>query len=164
MSKLKRPPLDPQADPVPKFYPAMDACDVTGTRRFATTCNCPTYAGNGGSCATYEQGSNGRCVYCDHSKDCHVHPAAQTAPPGFVDLLAPAKTIAAAADQKPTSTPVPTPLAKIEVNDHTPRCPICRSVRIQEIRILGSFNRYCCVDCQASFRDPVYSGRGQGAA
>lgn len=67
---------------------------------------------------------------------------------GFVDLVTPAKTIADAADRKP--------LAKVEVNDSTPRCPICRSVRINEIRLLGSFNRFACIDCQASFRNPVF--------
>lgn len=47
-------------------------CKVTGTPRFLNPlCKCPTYADNLGPCLDYEQGANGRCVYCDHEKLCH---------------------------------------------------------------------------------------------
>lgn len=52
-------------------YPSMIACDTTGVPRFETTCDCPTYPDNGGSCGACEVGSNGRCVYCDHAEACH---------------------------------------------------------------------------------------------
>lgn len=54
-----------------KFYPASPACDFTSTERFSVICDCPTYEGNAGVCDTYEEGGNGRCVYCDHTKRCH---------------------------------------------------------------------------------------------
>ncbi len=48
-------------------------CETTGTPRYHNPdCKCPTYAGNLGPCRTYETGSNGRCVYCDHRHKCHV--------------------------------------------------------------------------------------------
>jgi hypothetical protein len=47
-------------------------CDTTGTPRLAKHCNCPTYEDNWGPCFTFEEGSNGRCVYCDHTKECHA--------------------------------------------------------------------------------------------
>lgn len=47
-------------------------CETTGTERFENTnCKCPTYMGNLGPCRTFEEGSNGRCVYCDHEIECH---------------------------------------------------------------------------------------------
>jgi hypothetical protein len=54
-----------------RTYPATDACATTGTQRFVTRCACPTYPDNWGTCATFESGENGRCVYCDHAKRCH---------------------------------------------------------------------------------------------
>ncbi len=33
-------------------------------------CEC-CHANDHGACPTYERGGNGRCVYCDHDKDCH---------------------------------------------------------------------------------------------
>jgi len=47
-------------------------CDVTETPRFDNPdCKCRTYTGNLGPCASFEQGANGRCVYCDHEQSCH---------------------------------------------------------------------------------------------
>lgn len=62
-----------------RAYPATDACATTGTPRFATTCDCLTYPDNWGCCATFEAGSNSRCVYCDHGEPCHSNQQ-QTAP------------------------------------------------------------------------------------
>jgi hypothetical protein len=53
-------------------YEATDACETTMTRRFACECACQTYPGNQGVCATFQEGSNGRCVYCDHERGCQV--------------------------------------------------------------------------------------------
>ncbi len=48
-------------------------CDTTMTERhFNPWCVCPTYEGNLGPCLTWEEGSNGRCVYCDHTIVCHA--------------------------------------------------------------------------------------------
>lgn len=55
-----------------RTYPAVHACGITLTPRFEVTCDCPTYASNAGVCKTFEAGSNGRCVYCDHTRYCHV--------------------------------------------------------------------------------------------
>jgi hypothetical protein len=56
---------------------AAQRCDVTQTLRYAIgKCSCPTYDGNLGPCATWEEGANRRCVYCDHDKDCHLGVAA----------------------------------------------------------------------------------------
>ena len=52
------------------FYPA-GVCVTTNTERLAVNCNCSTYPENLGVCKTWERGGNGRCVYCDHEKDCH---------------------------------------------------------------------------------------------
>lgn len=60
-----------------KRYPAMVACDTTGVERVETECVCPTYAGNGGRCLTWEPGENGRCAYCDHTEGCHQVPIAR---------------------------------------------------------------------------------------
>jgi hypothetical protein len=62
----------------------IDACDSTSVRRFAQTCACPTYASNWGPCGGFEQGSNGRCVYCDHEKACcdNVKELAKLSGPG----------------------------------------------------------------------------------
>lgn len=47
-------------------------CETTLTERFVNPeCRCPTYPDNLGPCATFEQGANGRCVYCDHLECCH---------------------------------------------------------------------------------------------
>ncbi len=55
--------------------PALSAqgpCETTGTMRFKNPlCKCPTYQGNLGPCIDFEEGGNGRCVYCDHEKGCH---------------------------------------------------------------------------------------------
>ena len=48
-------------------------CDTTLTERYEfKDCKCDTYEGNLGPCETFEVGSNDRCVYCDHSKECHI--------------------------------------------------------------------------------------------
>jgi hypothetical protein len=48
-------------------------CETTMTERFSNPdCTCPTYPGNLGPCASFEEGSNGRCVYCDHERVCHA--------------------------------------------------------------------------------------------
>ena len=51
-------------------------CETTNTERFfnvwcAGSLRCPTYPENLGPCKTFEEGSNGRCVYCDHLLKCH---------------------------------------------------------------------------------------------
>ena len=46
-------------------------CDTTLTDCFAIDCKCNTYEGNLGVCLTWLRGSNGACVYCDHSYECH---------------------------------------------------------------------------------------------
>jgi hypothetical protein len=49
-------------------------CDATMTERFLNPmCVCDTYEGNLGPCKTWEEGSNGRCVYCDHNRMCHIN-------------------------------------------------------------------------------------------
>lgn len=55
-----------------RHYPASSACSTTMTPRLAVVCECPTYHDNEGVCATFEEGSNGRCVYCDHTQFCHL--------------------------------------------------------------------------------------------
>lgn len=48
-------------------------CETTMTERFENKdCVCPTYKGNLGPCARFEEGSNGNCVYCDHLLSCHL--------------------------------------------------------------------------------------------
>jgi hypothetical protein len=54
-----------------RMYPATEACDTTGVRRFQVVCACLTYKDNWGVCAAFEEGANGRCVYCDHTELCH---------------------------------------------------------------------------------------------
>lgn len=54
-------------------------CDTTNTpRRFNPLCICDTYEENLGPCldgvASYEEGMNGRCAYCDHTLHCHGQP------------------------------------------------------------------------------------------
>ena len=48
-------------------------CDTTMTERFEHELRdcCGTYTGNLGPCQLFERGANGRCCYCDHSRDCH---------------------------------------------------------------------------------------------
>jgi hypothetical protein len=49
-------------------------CETTSTQRFVNVeCKCPTYPENLGPCTEFFAGSNGRCVYCDHTLACH-HP------------------------------------------------------------------------------------------
>jgi len=48
-------------------------CETTLTERFSNPfCQCNTYVGNLGPCRTFEIGTNGRCVYCDHEPNCHA--------------------------------------------------------------------------------------------
>jgi hypothetical protein len=48
-------------------------CETTNTERFVNPfCQCSTYAGNLGPCKSFEEGRNGRCVYCDHTHECHL--------------------------------------------------------------------------------------------
>lgn len=48
-------------------------CETTLTERFANPqCRCATYPGNLGPCKTFECGAGERCVYCDHSDECHA--------------------------------------------------------------------------------------------
>ena len=48
-------------------------CDTTMTKRYENPfCHCPTYPENLGPCKDFEEGSNGRCVYCDHKVECHI--------------------------------------------------------------------------------------------
>lgn len=48
------------------------------------------------------------------------------------------------------------PLAKVEVNDDTPRCPFCRGVRVEQLpAMLQGFNRWSCLDCRKTFRAPI---------
>lgn len=67
-------------------------CETTMTPRYEQTrCECPTYPGNLGPCRTWEQGGNGRCVYCDHEEICHLRltgmthgePNAENVPPSL---------------------------------------------------------------------------------
>ena len=51
---------------------ALPRCEVTDTPRKPCALNCGTYPGNLGPCETWEEGANGRCVYCDHGKQCHA--------------------------------------------------------------------------------------------
>lgn len=53
---------------------AQGECETTQTPRFQIKdCACGTYEGNLGPCLTWWEGAQvGRCVYCDHSLDCHV--------------------------------------------------------------------------------------------
>lgn len=49
-------------------------CETTETARyFNPLCKCLTYAGNLGPCRHWEEGQNGRCVYCDHHLGCHLN-------------------------------------------------------------------------------------------
>jgi hypothetical protein len=57
-------------EPLPK---SQGLCETTNTERFEQPhCLCPTYEGNLGPCARFEEGSNGNCVYCDHLLSCHL--------------------------------------------------------------------------------------------
>jgi len=48
-------------------------CDTTMTERFENKdCVCNTYPGNLGPCSKFEDGSNARCVFCDHELSCHL--------------------------------------------------------------------------------------------
>lgn len=48
-------------------------CETTLTERFENrACQCGTYQGNLGPCKTFLLGADpGRCVYCDHTVECH---------------------------------------------------------------------------------------------
>lgn len=64
--------LNNQVIDFPSLLDYQGLCDTTSTPRFFNpACKCPTYAGNLGPCKTYEEGGNGRCVYCDHEAVCH---------------------------------------------------------------------------------------------
>lgn len=62
---------------VPPEATSLPHCETTGTPRLPCAMHCGTYPGNLGPCETFEEGSNGRCVYCDHGKQCHRAPAAE---------------------------------------------------------------------------------------
>jgi hypothetical protein len=48
-------------------------CDTTMTPRVARHwCVCVVRTDELGPCRHWEQGANGRCVYCDHEEYCHV--------------------------------------------------------------------------------------------
>src|ERR1043166_4331515 len=65
--------------PIGTGVPSQGQCDTTMTERFDVGgCDCPTYEGNLRPCAIYLQGSNGRCVYCDHTEPCHAKVTAAT--------------------------------------------------------------------------------------
>lgn len=57
----------------------LPLCETTQTPRLPLTfCidlkwggGCGTYVGNLGPCEYFEEGMNGRCVYCDHHDLCH---------------------------------------------------------------------------------------------
>jgi hypothetical protein len=51
----------------------LPVCDTTMTPRLPMTLclGCGTYPGNLGPCEEFEEGGNGRCVYCDHALACH---------------------------------------------------------------------------------------------
>lgn len=57
----------------------LPVCETTMTPRLPVTyCidyrwgeGCGTYKGNLGPCEKFEEGMNGRCVYCDHHTLCH---------------------------------------------------------------------------------------------
>lgn len=59
--------------------PQLPVCDTTNTPRLPNTfcmqyrigSGCGTYEGNLGPCEAFEEGANGRCVYCDHALCCH---------------------------------------------------------------------------------------------
>jgi len=58
---------------------SLERCETTMTERLPSTwCidvrwgeGCGTYVGNLGPCQEFEEGANGRCVYCDHHDLCH---------------------------------------------------------------------------------------------
>jgi hypothetical protein len=56
----------------------LPLCETTNTPRLPCALRCGTYPGNLGPCETWEEGGNGRCVYCDHGKQCHALSADQT--------------------------------------------------------------------------------------
>ena len=65
---------------LPKFNErGLPLCETTGTPRLPISfCikqrwggNCNTYPDNLGPCEEFEEGANGRCVYCDHALLCH---------------------------------------------------------------------------------------------
>lgn len=48
-------------------------CETTSTYRYEIKdCTCNTYPDNLGPCGTWEVGGNGNCVYCDHTRECHI--------------------------------------------------------------------------------------------
>jgi len=48
-------------------------CEATLTERFEVDCLCGTYAGNLGPCKTFLPSIDpARCVYCDHTAECHA--------------------------------------------------------------------------------------------
>lgn len=68
MERLYPPPI--MSDPKPK---SQGLCETTLTERFEVeNCECNTYEGNLGPCATFLEGANWNCVYCDHSEKCHA--------------------------------------------------------------------------------------------
>lgn len=50
----------------------LKLCDTTSTPRVAAHwCMCVDRTDMMGPCLTWEEGSNGRCAYCDHDRYCH---------------------------------------------------------------------------------------------
>ena len=41
-----------------------------GCRYKTSGCGC-CHSVDQGACTSFENGANGRCVFCDHSKECH---------------------------------------------------------------------------------------------
>lgn len=56
-------------------------CETTLTERFHNpACKCKTYPGNLGPCKTFDAAAHCRCVYCDHTLECHQSLAGIIAP------------------------------------------------------------------------------------
>jgi hypothetical protein len=58
------------ANKFPAIAPTLQHGGVPLTLQEKCECGC-CHAEDYGACDTYEQGMNGRCVYCDHSEACH---------------------------------------------------------------------------------------------
>jgi hypothetical protein len=58
---------------VREYDQPLPVCETTMTPRLPRELcgNCGTYPDNLGPCASFEEGANGRCVYCDHALACH---------------------------------------------------------------------------------------------
>jgi transposase-like protein len=50
----------------------------------------------------------------------------------------------------------PKDLAKVMTNDHTPRCPFCKSPRLEKMTFENLYGRkWVCLDCCTQFREPI---------